>query len=155
MYKFGLVYAHINLLNGKIYIGQTTQEPSRRFRKDDKTFNSYINCDKLLPALKKYGWDQFETCYLVWCKDQETLDAMEKYYIELFDSAGKNGYNVDINPQGSGPRSEETRKKISEKAKARKGTMGPAVNRIHHEFFNNIEYKNVLVVIILSRLLNL
>ena len=50
-----IIYKHTNKINGKSYIGQTIQKPSRRWR-DGKHYIDQI----FGVAIKKYGWDNFE-----------------------------------------------------------------------------------------------
>lgn len=50
------VYAHINKVNGKIYIGQTCRKPEYRWN-DGK---GYKECTYFYNAIEKYGWDNFD-----------------------------------------------------------------------------------------------
>lgn len=50
-----VVYIHKNLINGKVYIGQTSNL-SERWRCDGK---NYFNSIKFYNAIKKYGWCNF------------------------------------------------------------------------------------------------
>ena len=51
------VYMHKNKINGKVYIGITSQQPvKRRWRKG----SCYKNCNKFYKAIQKYGWNNFE-----------------------------------------------------------------------------------------------
>lgn len=104
-----IIYAHRNKLNNKYYIGQTIQEPSKRWRCGE----GYVHCQKFYNAIKKYGWNNFEHIILCKCNSSDA-DTLEKYYIKKYDSV-KNGYNISFG--GNTPRHllEETKKKISEK----------------------------------------
>ncbi len=112
MVKFyGIIYYALNLINDKIYIGQTTgslkQRKSSHYcnAKYDKKNNHFYN------ALKKYKKADFEWNIIdvAYCKDE--LDAKECNWIMLFDSL-ESGYN--IRKGGSnGKFSDETRKKMS------------------------------------------
>ena len=52
------VYAHINMINGKMYIGQTIHgnNPNKRWSNG----NGYKHCPHFWSAICKYGWENFE-----------------------------------------------------------------------------------------------
>lgn len=50
-----VVYIHKNILNGKVYVGQTCNL-SERWRNNGK---NYFNSIKFYNAIKKYGWDNY------------------------------------------------------------------------------------------------
>ena len=93
MGKVGVVYVHINKINGKAYVGQTLQDPERRFRKNSKTYVNYKSCSVFYKALKKYGWDNFETTLLASANSILNLNYLEEYFINLYNSMVPNGYN--------------------------------------------------------------
>lgn len=51
----GSIYKITNLINGKVYIGQTTQPIEKRF----KSHCYKDGCTKLYNAMKKYGKSNF------------------------------------------------------------------------------------------------
>lgn len=51
------VYAHINKINGKIYIGITKRKPEQRWGKDGHAYQRQL---RFYRAIQKYGWDNFE-----------------------------------------------------------------------------------------------
>ena len=112
----------------KVYIGQTMNLKDRKRCLYNK--NKQYSGHKLDNAIKKYGIENFsyEIVVQVEMNDKtllrKCLDFLEKYYIEKFDSY-YNGYNMTIGGSGSKGcfQTEESRKKISEKAKGRKGSM--------------------------------
>ena len=85
----GLIYKYTNLINSKIYIGQTTTSLEERDKKHIYGNNMYI--DK---AIKKYGRENF---LLEVVEDNipiEELDNKEIYYIKQFSSNVSGiGYN--------------------------------------------------------------
>lgn len=62
----GIIYEHKNKINGKRYVGQTIQTMEARKRE------GYFNT-KFANALKKYGWENFET-NILW-----ELESEDKY----------------------------------------------------------------------------
>lgn len=95
----GYVYIIRNKVNDKVYIGQTTQEPGRRF-KDHLKNNS--KCTKLARAIKKYGKENFyedPKKLFVICSSSlanvvKKLNYYETFYIKLYNSV-KKGYNCN------------------------------------------------------------
>lgn len=90
---FNCIYCFTNKINGKKYIGQTTNlnrrisEHKSRSGKDNLPFHNAIN---------KYGFDNFEIEILI--EDiylQEELDEYEKSFIKKFNTVNKKfGYNI-------------------------------------------------------------
>ena len=66
---------HKNLVNGKVYIGQTC-DLSERWRGSGK---NYFNSIKFFNAIKKYGWDSFSHEVLYDSLNQEAADKRIKY----------------------------------------------------------------------------
>ena len=114
--------------SGKIYIGQTTNLKDRK--RCLYNTNKYYSGHKLDNAIKKYGIENFKYEILVQLEMEdkfllrEHLDVLESQYIEKYNSYN-NGYNMTLGGSGSKGcfQTEESRKKISEKAKGRKGSM--------------------------------
>jgi group I intron endonuclease len=104
-----IIYKLINSVNNKIYIGQTWQTLSRRWRAGI----GYKNCIKINAAINKYGKDSFQYEVLTFCGTQDTADYWEDYFIVKYKSATReNGYN--LREGGSaGKLSEETKRKLS------------------------------------------
>ena len=141
------VYAHINKLNGKIYIGKTNNI-KRRWQ-----LSNYTGCVYLYKAFQKYGWNNFDHIILARCSSEEDAFKFEKQYIEYYNSTdntkgyniatgglggncGKPAWNKDTHglmptPWNKGiPMSEETRQKVSQAKKGHKyGPQSPEHNR--------------------------
>ena len=87
------IYKITNLINGKIYIGQSIQIFSRW----KQHFKSYEDCDKttyLYNALVKYGIENFSFSIEELC-EPELLNEKEKFYIEKYKSFNHLfGYNL-------------------------------------------------------------
>ena len=95
------IYKIENLINHKIYIGQTNN-PQRRFS-EHRAKGYEINTHKVLYyAFDKYGIDNFSFEII---EETENSNEREKYWIKFYDSF-ENGYNMteggDLPPQHSG-----------------------------------------------------
>lgn len=109
------VYKHTNKINGKIYIGQTKQNPETRWQSG----YGYRECSRFYNAIKKYGWENFEHEILKSDLTLEEANYFEKYYIKFYNSLSPNGYNLTEGGENYHV-SEESRKKRSSSAKGRK-----------------------------------
>lgn len=89
------IYMHRNKMNGKIYIGQTCQEPiEKRWGKDGK---NYKGCPYFYSAIQKYGWNNFEHIILEQNLTKEQANEREKFYIKNLDTCNRKfGYNIKI-----------------------------------------------------------
>ena len=132
----GYIYKYENLVNHKVYIGQTTDLVNRQssHRSKSATVRS-----KFYNAVRKYGWDKFSFCILATIEAEpdkitNLLDTLEIEYISQYNSYYK-GYNSTFGGHSNrgALRSEEykeycrnrqyspiTRKKMSESAKNKK-----------------------------------
>ena len=105
------IYKTINLINGKIYIGQ------------DCNNNVYYFGSGFLikKAIKKYGKINFNKDILEYCNNQKQLDEREIYWIDILDARNpKIGYNIEHGGNGSGKVSEITKIKLSNSHKGKK-----------------------------------
>ncbi len=137
--KIGIVYVHRHKTKGKVYVGQTWQPPSRRWRKEDSTYTSHKNCKAFYHALRKYGWDSFETEELATCTTQEELNLTEEKYIKLFDCLAPKGYNLRSICNGRSTHTPQTRAKISA---AKTGKPNPFVKLKHAVFqINGVNHR--------------
>lgn len=91
---FGLIYKITNKVNGKIYIGQTTQTLEKRWGKHC-SIPSNRKATPFQLAIKKYGKDNFLLEELVYCFDDISLNFLEKKIILEFNSILPNGYNLE------------------------------------------------------------
>lgn len=113
-----VIYKITNLINNKVYIGQTINYKERlRHHKQTAFRESDKNRDKpLYRAIRKYGLENFKFEIIDdTAKTQEELNQKEIYYIELYDciiDTGK-GYNLETGG-GNGHKSEYTKRKIAE-----------------------------------------
>ncbi len=112
-----IIYKVTNKINGKIYIGQTTQELHCRWRdhcRGDKQRDSYLH-----RAIKKYGIDNFIIEQIDMAGTLDGLNLLEEMHIKKHGCLSPVGYN--LLPGGNNRRAhQETRDKISQKLKGRK-----------------------------------
>nr|DAH39497.1 MAG TPA: intron associated endonuclease [Caudoviricetes sp.] len=115
---YGVIYKATNLINGKVYIGQTTNSLEQRikqhfFKKDDGAY--FHN------ALKKYGHDGFKWEIIDQADNEDELIEKEIYWIACYESfTDKNkGYNSTSGGETGKSVSEEVRLKISMKNKGK------------------------------------
>lgn len=130
----GVIYKITNLINDKVYIGQTT--------KNRQGYEYYFGSGKLIKdSIKKYGKENFKREILkenIHC--QTALDLYEQIYIKKYNSQNmKLGYNLSNGGYGTNGYkhtdeaklkmskahenriiSEQTRKKMSDNMKKRK-----------------------------------
>jgi hypothetical protein len=110
------VYKH-TCPQGKVYIGQTKQEPKVRWCSG----NGYKNNECFYSVIKKYGWCNIKHEILFTNLTKDDADRIEKDLIKQFKSNEKEyGYNIE-NGGGKGKIiTQETRKKLSEANKGKK-----------------------------------
>lgn len=88
----GTIYKITNLINNKVYIGQTKQYYLDRWSQHKSHAKTGLSNHKLARALRKYGEENFIIEIVEQCSYEE-LDEKETYWIEYYDSI-KNGYNI-------------------------------------------------------------
>lgn len=99
MKEFGIVYKATNKINGKVYIGQTTQDLNRRITQHKslalgKQHDTYFN-----RSLCKYGVDNFEWEIIDSCYSRDELNSMEIKMIEKYNTC-EMGYNITNGGEG-------------------------------------------------------
>lgn len=112
------IYKITNLINGKIYIGQTTTTLEKRWKRHTWTCTQKNPRMAITHAINKYGKENFTIELIYTASSISELNEKEIFYIKLFDSLSPNGYNLSIGGMNR-VHSEETRKKISESNKGR------------------------------------
>ena len=104
---------HTNKINGKVYIGQTCQNPEYRWNHGE----GYKGSSRFYSAIKSYGWDNFNHEIIF---SNLTFEEANLKEIELINYYKSNleefGYNLDNGGSKNKRISEETRKKQSESA---------------------------------------
>lgn len=105
-----LIYKVTNLINGKIYIGQT------HFRNDDYLGSGII----ISSAIAKYGKNNFKKEYIDNANTQTELDEKEKFWIKELNSQDKNiGYNIADGGWNDFTMNDEIKEKISNTLKGK------------------------------------
>ena len=86
------IYKHTCLINGKIYIGQTCQNPEQRWGKNGQ---KYKGCPYFYEAIQKYGWDNFKHEIIEKKLTSSEANIREEYWINFYKSNNKQyGYNL-------------------------------------------------------------
>lgn len=119
------VYLVTNLINGKHYVGITSQGVETRFK--EHLWEAHKGSKTIFHnALRKYGVENFKLETLESDIPQELAEERERYYIKAYDSyyPSRKGYNMTEGGNGTVGYifTEEDRKKLSESNKGRKFT---------------------------------
>jgi group I intron endonuclease len=122
------IYKITNIINGKVYVGKTTDTVESRWVDHQKIARQgegyYFH-----NAIRKYGPSNFQTEILAVASSKEELAGLEKHFISLYDSRNSEiGYNLAPGGEGGmsypGPRnpffgkhhSEENKRLFAENA---------------------------------------
>lgn len=85
----GIIYKITNLVNGKVYIGQTIYSFIKRYTKHFNTHNEHM-----IYSMIKHGKENFVVEILERNKNEKELNELETYYINQYQSNNpKYGYN--------------------------------------------------------------
>lgn len=123
--RIALIYLLTNTVNGKRYIGFTTnlkcRLSSHRYRAGKYDYH-------LSHSIQKYGWEQFTCEVLASSKDVEYMkDTMEPYFIQFYNTFHENGLGYNMTHGGEGTfgykRTPEQCKAMSERGKGRKQNL--------------------------------
>jgi group I intron endonuclease len=89
-----VIYVITNTVNGKRYVGQTTQkEPFDRYFRHLK--EARRGSDQLLyRSIRAHSEWAFRFEIIANCDDQRSLNLLEDHYITVFNSLSPNGYNL-------------------------------------------------------------
>ena len=152
----GYIYKITNTVNGKVYIGLTTNNFNKRYSAKgegiERVYNYYLQRIKkeqfynkhLLNSIEKYGFEAFEvikefdTAYSI-----EELKEKERYWVSFYKSNDANyGYNRteggEEHPNYGKPCSEETKNKISKSHRGLHiGENNPMYGKHHTEEAKN------------------
>ena len=113
MKKIQGIYKIRNLLNGKVYIGQSINF-NKRFSDHRLKIANKKYKHPLYDSMRCYGIENFEFIVLEWINDVSKLNEREQYWMDYYQSyTPEFGYNIAIGAIGV-KHSEETRKKLSD-----------------------------------------
>lgn len=88
------VYKIVNLANGLIYIGGTSDGKDRRWEEHKRKARLGYE-SPLYRAIREYGEEAFQPCIIEDCDNAEMLDERERYWIATLSSTNPEiGYNV-------------------------------------------------------------
>ena len=87
-----IVYCHTNKINGKRYVGITSQKPEKRWGKNG---DGYKGRTRFNAAIKKYGWEEFTHEILFTELTEKEAQDKEQYLIAKWHLTDKRyGYNM-------------------------------------------------------------
>lgn len=92
------VYEHYNKVNGKRYIGITSQEPDQRWRNGE----GYKTNPYFYSSIKKHGWDSFNHIILFQELSFQEACLKEQELIKKYNTQNpKKGYNLTVGGDAS------------------------------------------------------
>ncbi len=113
----GYIYLLSNTL-GYSYVGKTTKTVDERFKEHCKNALYGLNANLITTAMRKYGIESFAVTELTSSNDAESLDSLERQYIQTLKThinESPFGLNATVGGQGTSGyswRDESREKKI-------------------------------------------
>jgi group I intron endonuclease len=117
-----VIYLITNIIDGKRYVGKTTQTLAARVRSYKSEAKNYSSKKTaILMAIRKYGIENFTISVIDQTDDPLELAEKEKKWILILNTYGHGGYNETVGGEGvSGfNHKPETKKKISQNHKGK------------------------------------
>lgn len=111
------IYKITNLINGKVYIGQTKNTPQYRFDQHYREAKSHHkkNYGVFHDALLKYGKNNFTVELIETVEDQRHADERERFWIQQYHSDNiLYGYNYDSGGIANNTKNDITKRKIGD-----------------------------------------
>jgi group I intron endonuclease len=93
------IYKITNLINGKMYIGQTTNLKQRW--NVHKCITPKTSNNQLYKDIKKYGIDNFKIKKISTSKTQKKAHKKEMHFIKKYNTISPYGYNLSIGGKGA------------------------------------------------------
>ena len=116
-----IVYQHVNIINGKKYVGITSRNPEERWGRDG---SKYQTNPRFYAAIQKYGWDNFEHNILFTGLSKEEACKKEQELIGLYNLTDK-AYGYNSTPGGEFYKmTDEVKQKISVALMGNKNSAG-------------------------------
>ena len=110
------VYQHMNLRNGKSYIGMTSQNPKKRW---ENGLSGYRNNQQMYNDIKNSDWNtDWKHSIIRQFKDKDEALKYEAFLIAMLGTV-RNGYNTSAYASHSCKHSEESKRKMSEANKGK------------------------------------
>lgn len=125
-----IIYKLKNIVNSKIYVGQTCQTLQDRCRNG----NGYAGCTYIHNAINFYGINNFYYEIITFCGTQEVANYLEQLFIDKYDSRNpEKGYNIALGgTNGTFTGRKHTEKSIEKMKQAHKGLNTWMVGRTNH-----------------------
>ena len=158
-----VIYKIENLINKKVYIGQTVNSFNERYCGSGEGIVRVINSQRcnehLYNSVNKYGVDNFKVSIIEKCKNEDELNEREIYYIGLYDSTDpRKGYNFCEGGNGGRRRISESqlygnivkRLKLKDSEKKRLDALIKKVNRLNvdtFDFLEEIGRKKIILIV--------
>lgn len=98
-----IIYKVTNLLNGKVYIGQTRRSLEARWAQHCRDVQSKISCFELQKAIKEFGADNFSIEQIDSAESKSEADEKEVFWIKFYNSVNE-GYNTSPGGKAGGNR---------------------------------------------------
>lgn len=116
------IYLLTNTVNGKCYVGQTTQSVEARWKQHCRDARrSNFRCRLLSKAIRKHGASAFSLSVLVTVTTQAELDRQERTAVVALGTLAPAGYNLHAGGRGVGSLHPETKARLRAAAKGRPG----------------------------------
>ena len=151
---FGTIYKITNIINNKVYVGQTTRPYMQRFERHLKDAeNNILPSNFFHKAIRKYGRNNFKIEIIDTANTKEELNTKEIYWIDFYMQLGIS-YNTAKGGQGGNTyykRTQEqmciTKQKISKANFGMKNGMHKAV-RVYNVITNEIkDFESITAVL--------
>ena len=120
------LYCHTNRVNGKRYVGQTTDTMGGRWKEHVSAAKQHRGARLLGAAIRKYGSDVFDHEVLeVIVATQQEADITEAEWIKRKESRAPTGYNLTAGGGSNGLHHEDSKRLIAASVKKRLEAMTP------------------------------
>ena len=138
-----IIYRVTNIVDGKIYIGQTRQGIAARRRTHERTALSNGYLYRFHRALKEHGLENFQWETIDTCADTEEANEMEYHYIKQYQSTNEDyGYNICEGRSGEYLCTTAIKELLSIQKRGNKNPMSKLENRLKVGRFKTEEEKH-------------
>lgn len=142
-----IVYRIRNIVNGRAYIGATTQSLSKRFSQH-KTAARLGENTLLYQDMLRYGFDKFTIVEIDRAYSMDELYELERRHIERCNTLAPHGYNMTLGGVGSYGycASQETKEKLSIIAQNRDDEHNKKIAEKVKALWDTPEYKEKMLI---------